>query len=854
MTSDTRVQGQLQSDSSDSSDLSSQEQVGQEGQRTEADENGIEAYIKAIVDNDRMVRTALEKDELGADEVVEKARALLRSPDCSLDADGLDNRLAQSRRRIEEYEERARELRRPPHVALWVSLLVLGFGLLILAIVLLAVTGSFWWPAAPWVLSIGVFFIAGSLENRGAPLLRELEKDQVGALADHERFEGMLTERLRSFAVLPAIRSLAPPTFRDPEEDEVVVADASALSSRTEEADRIETASYREVLLNMRRHGGATVGVAGPRGAGKSELLRAFCDEPSTPASVENGGTVGVIIPSPVVYDADPFLRMVIRRLAERVPGYQEFQERPSKRKTRRRIAGVIIATAVLLGVGLVLYFSPQTPSRKGVAEVILWTAGVLLYVEAFAVSRAGLPALLRKFRRRAPPGPADTDTKTAATRELRAAVPKVATKVVETMRSLETREWQQERSVTAEKVLSLGFKRTSKKTHSALPLTQPDLVQELETLVGQMHEAGYQVVIGIDELDKLEDSPEAREFLNGIKVLFGIRNCSFLVTISDSAWAKFTRRGVDVRDVFDSSLDDTVKVRPMDVFEARSFVRWRDERMSDTQVLFALCLSGGMPRDFLRYCRLIGKVNHKAGGSERFSSVAEAVLRKELVLQVEGAELAARSVTGPRVAEFVADGERLREAVGSNAVLQWCLEMVVDDPEFAAMIRIPTTGAPPRTANGRYVKEERETAGRRQPSSASVEGATTPEEAAPEEDASDALQARRRQLDAYAFFNETLREAFGADGPLSGREAGECDQAADAHAIVDRFAPLVEARQRLELDPAAAWRQTARAREILGLPRVGQRTTQKTRTRLGVAWQIVRGGPLDPDVRQHWR
>lgn len=47
------------------------------------------------------------------------------------------------------------------------------------------------------------------------------------------------------------------------------------------------------------------------------------------------------------------------------------------------------------------------------------------------------------------------------------------------------------------------------------------------------------------------------------MKVLFPIRACSFLVSISESAWASFARRGLAIRDVFDSSLDTVVQVEP---------------------------------------------------------------------------------------------------------------------------------------------------------------------------------------------------------------------------------------------------------------------------------------------------
>jgi hypothetical protein len=50
--------------------------------------------------------------------------------------------------------------------------------------------------------------------------------------------------------------------------------------------------------------------------------------------------------------------------------------------------------------------------------------------------------------------------------------------------------------------------------------------------------------VIGIDEVDKIEDPAEARAFFNQIKGLFGDASCLFLISISDDAMAAFERRG----------------------------------------------------------------------------------------------------------------------------------------------------------------------------------------------------------------------------------------------------------------------------------------------------------------------
>jgi len=67
------------------------------------------------------------------------------------------------------------------------------------------------------------------------------------------------------------------------------------------------------------------------------------------------------------------------------------------------------------------------------------------------------------------------------------------------------------------------------------------------------------QVVIGIDELDKIQSAEEAVQFVDDIKSIFGIPGCFFLISISDDALADFERRGLPFRNAFDSAFDEVI-------------------------------------------------------------------------------------------------------------------------------------------------------------------------------------------------------------------------------------------------------------------------------------------------------
>ena len=73
--------------------------------------------------------------------------------------------------------------------------------------------------------------------------------------------------------------------------------------------------------------------------------------------------------------------------------------------------------------------------------------------------------------------------------------------------------------------------------------LTLPDIVAEFRRLLARIAEE-RQVFIGIDELDKIESREDAYRFMNEMKVLFGIQNCFFLVSVSEDAMSAFGAAG----------------------------------------------------------------------------------------------------------------------------------------------------------------------------------------------------------------------------------------------------------------------------------------------------------------------
>lgn len=154
----------------------------------------------------------------------------------------------------------------------------------------------------------------------------------------------------------------------------------------------------------------------------------------------------------------------------------------------------------------------------------------------------------------------------------------------------------------TGASVLPVGFEIDVKRgvTWEEREKTYPELVADVKTFLSAVAEE-YEVVIGIDELDKLRTADSVEDFLNDIKGIFGVPGCYYLVSVSEDAAAGFERRGAPFRDVFDSAFDDVISLRPLELVSARKILHGL--LLGWTEPFIGLCfaLSGGLPRDLWR-------------------------------------------------------------------------------------------------------------------------------------------------------------------------------------------------------------------------------------------------------------
>ena len=164
-------------------------------------------------------------------------------------------------------------------------------------------------------------------------------------------------------------------------------------------------------------------------------------------------------------------------------------------------------------------------------------------------------------------------------------------------------------------------------------PQNYPELVGRFQDAVASIARR-YRIVIGIDELDKIESGVKAEQFLNDIKGIFGQRECYFLVSVSEDAAASFERRGVPFRDVFDTCFDAVVTVDYLDYLSAKQLLY---SLVIGWPVPFiALCyvMSGGLARDLKRAARI---VKQQSGQELSLNEAARLLCREEATAKTHG-------------------------------------------------------------------------------------------------------------------------------------------------------------------------------------------------------------------------
>lgn len=285
---------------------------------------------------------------------------------------------------------------------------------------------------------------------------------------------------------------------------ELTISDAPGLRQLRAGYEHVETLADEQLAMISAGMEGGSIALSGPRGVGKTQLLRIFCEGDGEGAS----GHLSIVEPVPVLFDRREFMLHLFYKLCNRV-----IQE----------------------GLGTAREAARHQSSVR--------------YLQTHS-DEAALSAGWRSW------------------------------------------------SLSAKRATSLAQQ----------PQTYPEIVDNLKGFLGrtalELGEQNRRLVIGIDELDRIEPAATARTFLNELKAVFDVPKCLFVLSVSDEALREAELAPVGRRDAFDSAIDEVIRVEPLDQRTAERLLGRRVVGLPVPFTALFYCMSGGMPRDLLRTAR----------------------------------------------------------------------------------------------------------------------------------------------------------------------------------------------------------------------------------------------------------
>jgi Cdc6-like AAA superfamily ATPase len=384
-----------------------------------------------------------------------------------------------------------------------------------------------------------------------------------------------------------------------------------------ENKDPVRVKALRDLQDFIGSHVTSAIGISGPRGIGKTTIMRLLCGR-------QQDHSVGVYVPAPVKYSPADFVRTIHQRTAEEIleahgaPRQEPLLARRNGVLTVRMIAavGILACAAAGLLIKVNYFVTAPWPQAAGwglaAMAVVLLTILSAAYVNTLRVQRLRDKSPVFLARAELERLAWSTKTQTSSTNSLA---------------------WQG-LSLEDSSMTELVERETSH-------LQRVDAFQKFAALYRTVSDRT--IIVAVDELDKISAPEEAIDAINGLKDLMHSENIHFLVSVSEDALARFALRGIPLRDAFDSTFDTIAEVDRFSVDDASDLLARRVVGMPQVLAYYCHALSGGIPRDLIRFCRQCVDVGRQAPTSTPTPAVITAVTRDHVTGLLNGAAIRAK-------------------------------------------------------------------------------------------------------------------------------------------------------------------------------------------------------------------
>jgi hypothetical protein len=441
----------------------------------------------------------------------------------------------------------------------------------------------------------------------------------------------------------------------------LTIADTPGLSAMTDVAMIMPTEALHKVHTKIERMSSGCVGVSGLRGAGKSAVIRDFCcqrygtptwhqpppkdtwsDSPSTDSTKRTEPDKPTALPglrfmmqASLAYDAREFLihlytclcRTVLADVRLNPTSFARHVLSPLPLPRPLRVGRVLrglSVIALLVAAGVLAY-----RAATGGWPAPSWPVGNWAVLGAVAATLAAM--IILSWR----------------TREALIEVRQIITLAADAQRRLERLHFQRTDTLSRGGALNgpmgTGVNLTSSHALVEQMMTLPEIIDDYrdfaERVVAAIQQASgsgesqanVRLVIGIDEMDQIEDAGEAHKLLNELSAVFGIPHCVYLIAVSPDTLAVTNQRTVPLKTSSGGLFDEMVWVEPLDLAGAGDLLDRRVIGLPAAYIALCYVLSGGLPRDLLRVARAIF-TGASVGTRIGLAKVARDVITDEIV------------------------------------------------------------------------------------------------------------------------------------------------------------------------------------------------------------------------------
>lgn len=481
-----------------------------------------------------------------------------------------------------------------------------------------------WGPGAAsgqwWMLPLAVIFIAGAAFNWRLSVRARAE---VLVIEGSNSALKVLLERKTHTAVKEAFTQVLNATLGPENKLPFPTVAPRLVELNTSTVVPSSTSTFLKNFVEG--HESSAIGIAGPRGSGKSTLMRGLTlDVKHIDRSVW--------LTAPVRYDSVDFMRRLYLEVAKKIDA-RNGSELAKWRQRRSSSVFVIRATIGVISIGLGLtmltfdsygveIFNQRKLGPAGITGIFLAVVGSLLTL---------LGMMTHVTRRSYGYGGFKTRDQTHSAFLAREAITRLS--------------YDRETNTKSKNVVkffgpSLALEDENSITLRDRTLSHADLVSELRTLLQAFaqDEKHAPIIIVIDELDKISLTADLIDTVNDLKDLFHIEGVHFVVSVSTEALLSFEQRALIARDAFDSSFDTIAPVHPLSLDESLQVISARAEGFPPLVAAFCHAWSGGLPRELLRVARRCVEIQRSTQEAQPVEFLVRTVIAEDTVSLVEAA------------------------------------------------------------------------------------------------------------------------------------------------------------------------------------------------------------------------